>query len=58
MTLIFRRKIQLGAKMETFVGCVNVHSETREGIVFLVFGHMGHTKAKCLRDWDLEIEQG
>lgn len=55
MRLEFRRKIQLGAKMEVFVGCVNVHSETREGVVYLVFGHMGHVKSKCLRDWDVEI---
>jgi len=58
MTFVFRRKIQLGAKMQTFVGCVNVHSETHEGVVYLVFGYMGHFKAICLRDWDVEIEQG
>ena len=58
MTLVFRRRIQLGAKMKTYVGCVNVHSEIYEGVVHLVFGHMGHTVAIALRDWDVEIEQG
>ena len=44
--------------MKTYVGCVNVHSEIYEGVVHLVFGHMGHTVAIALRDWDVEIEQG
>lgn len=59
MTLTFRNRIPNSRqKMKTFVGCVNVHSEIYEGVVHLVFGHMGHIMAIALRDWDVEIEQG